>query len=348
VAALQRTNIRLGLPSKGRMSEDTMQLLADCQLNVKKPNPRQYLGNMSNMPQVEVWFQRATDVVRKMVTRDIDIGIVGYDMLEEIAGDQMSDLVVIHDELRFGACHLALAVPTFGDFAEVNSVDELKTMTWTEERPLRVITGYTSLAQRFFTAENGFPHAVILTADGALEAAPAMGTADMILDLVSTGTTLRENNLKQIEGGKLLMSEGCLVANRKAVAERPEVLAVAKEILERLEAHLRAQTQYEVTANIRATSKAECAQAIFDKTGHAGLQGPTINDVYTRGGEKYVAATVMVPSQELYPAIKELRAIGGSGIIVKPVTYIFDEEPLRWRKLLEELNIEAYSESDSD
>ena len=106
--------------------------------------------------------------------------------------------------------------------------------------------------------------------------------------------------------------------------------------------------QYEVTANIRATSKAECAQAIFDKTGHAGLQGPTINDVYTRGGEKYVAATVMVPSQELYPAIKELRAIGGSGIIVKPVTYIFDEEPLRWRKLLEELNIEAYSESDSD
>ena len=74
-----------------------------------------------------------------------------------------------------------------------------------------------------------------------MEAAPAMGTADMILDLVSTGTTLRENNLKQIEGGKLLMSEGCLVANRKAVAERPEVLAVGKEILERLEAHLRAQ-----------------------------------------------------------------------------------------------------------
>lgn len=223
---------------------------------------------------------------------------------------------------------------------QVNSVADLAAMGWSEERPLRVITGYTGLAKRFFTAENGFPHVVVSTADGALEAAPAMGTADMILDLVSTGVTLRENNLKQIEGGTLMESQGCLVANRKAITERPEVLQVAKEMLERLEAHLAAKSQYEVTANIRAASKAECAQAIFDKTQHGGLQGPTINDVYTRGGEKYVAATVMVPATELYDSIRELRSIGGSGIIVKPVTYIFDEEPLRWRKLLEELGID--------
>lgn len=68
-----------------------------------------------------MWFQRATDVVRKMVARDIDIGIVGYDMLEEIAGEQMDDLVVVHDALEFGGCHLALAVPVSGQFAEVRA-----------------------------------------------------------------------------------------------------------------------------------------------------------------------------------------------------------------------------------
>jgi ATP phosphoribosyltransferase len=72
----------------------------------------------------------------------------------------------------------------------------------------------------------GFEHVVLLSADGALEAAPAMGSADIILDLISTGVTLRENNLKELEGGKIIESQGVLVGNRRALLERPGLLEV--------------------------------------------------------------------------------------------------------------------------
>lgn len=76
---------------------------------------------------------------------------------------------------------------------------------WSERRPMRVATGYSNIARKFFD-ENKFEHVVLLGGDGALEAAPAMGSADIILDLVSTGITLRENNLKQLDGGKVKFS----------------------------------------------------------------------------------------------------------------------------------------------
>ena len=98
----------MGIPSKGRMAEDTQGLLKSCQLSVRKLNPRQYAAEIPNVPGMEVWFQRATDVVRKLLTGDVDIGIVGYDMLREI-GNEDEDLVIVHDALGFGGCHLAVA-----------------------------------------------------------------------------------------------------------------------------------------------------------------------------------------------------------------------------------------------
>lgn len=236
----ERTTIRLALPSKGRMAEDTLGLMKDCQLSVRKLNPRQYIADISELKNVEVWFQRASDVVRKLKTGDVDMGIVGYDMLREY-GEDDEDLIVVHDALGFGQCHLAIGIPTYGIFENINSLSELAAMPlWTEDRPLRVVTGYTYLGKKFLE-EHGFKHVELSTADGALEAAPAMGTADAILDLVSSGTTLRENNLKEISGGAVLSSQGVFVANKKVLLERKEVLDVAHEMLERFEAHLTAQ-----------------------------------------------------------------------------------------------------------
>ncbi|KAG2429422.1 hypothetical protein HYH02_014077 [Chlamydomonas schloesseri] len=184
--AAPRDALRMGLPSKGRMAEDTQQLLKDCALSVYKPNPRQYVAKIPQIPGLEVWFQRASDVVRKLRYGDIDLGIVGADMFAELAdGDE--DLVVCHEALGFGQCHLALGVPMTGKFADVTSLDKLRAMPdWTAESPLRVVTGYHNIAKRFF-AQNGFKHVVLLSADGALEAAPAMGSADIILDLSICG-----------------------------------------------------------------------------------------------------------------------------------------------------------------
>ena len=141
------------------------------------------------MPQLEVWFQRASDVVRKLSYGDMDLGIVGMDMFAELSHDD-PDLVVVHDALDFGHCHLGLGVPMGGKFADINTLDQLHSMPeWSESNPLRVVTGYQNVARKFFQ-EKGFEHVVLLSADGALEAAPLMGSADIILDLVSTGAQL--------------------------------------------------------------------------------------------------------------------------------------------------------------
>ncbi len=149
------------------------------------------------MPQLEVWFQRASDVVRKLSYGDFDLGIVGLDMFAELShGDP--DLVVVHDALDFGHCHLGLGVPMGGKFADISTLIQLRSMPeWSESNPLRVVTGYQNVARKFFQ-EQAFEHVVLLSADGALEAAPLMGSADIILDLVSTGDHLA-NFLGRVE-----------------------------------------------------------------------------------------------------------------------------------------------------
>ncbi|MCO5579624.1 hypothetical protein L7F22_033481 [Adiantum nelumboides] len=336
----ERLVVRLALPSKGRMADDTINLLKDCQLSVQKPNPRQYIASISSLPGLEVWFQRASDVVRKLRTGDVDLGIVGYDMVCEY-GQGDDDLIVVHDALEFGECHLAVAVPTYGIFANVSSMAELASMPqWSPDRPLRIITGYTHLGQQFIE-KNGLKHVQLLTADGALEAAPAMGTADAILDLVSSGTTLRENNLKQVDGGTVLKSQGVLVASKRSLLHRETALEKTHEILERLEAHLRAKGQFTITANMRGNSREEVADRILKNTDFHGLQGPTISPVYSKANgnvqEDFYAIVICVTKNCLYDAVKQLRKLGGSGVLVSPLTYIFDEEPPRWRQLLNRL-----------
>mmetsp|Transcript_19994 Transcript_19994/g.49651 ORF Transcript_19994/g.49651 Transcript_19994/m.49651 type:complete len:428 (-) Transcript_19994:7-1290(-) len=342
-----RDSIRMGIPSKGRMAEDTMDLLDECQLKVRKINPRQYAAEIPNVPGMEVWFQRATDVVRKLISGDIDIGIVGYDMLREI-GNEDEDLVVVHDALGFGGCHLAVAVPN--SWEDVNSLRDLLSDTrWSKERPLRVVTAYMNLAEQFFK-DQGFDNVELSTADGALEAAPAMGAADCILDLVSSGTTLRENNLKQIDGGRVLESQGVLVASRTALLNRPGTLEIIHEILERFEAHLRAEGLFMVTANVRGSSAEEVATSLAKNGSQLlrGLQGPTVSPIYTPSADgspskegSFYAVSLGVPKSRIYETVKEIRKEGGSGVLVFPLTYAFDEEPPRWNALVNNLGLDA-------
>ncbi|MEW5308878.1 MAG: hypothetical protein WDW38_000802 [Sanguina aurantia] len=338
---------------------------------------------LERIPAIEVWFQRASDVVRKMGTGDLDLGIVGYDMFSELAfGD--SNLVVVHEALNFGKCHLGLGIPLTGKFANISSLEALKAMPeWTAATPLRVVTGYFNIANRFFK-DNGFEHVVLLSADGALEASPAMGSADIIFDLVSTGVTLRENNLKEISGGTVMQSQGILVANKKALMERPGLLHVVHELIERFDGHLKAEQYYSVVANMRGDSAEEVATLLLSAPGAAGpaaqgfssgsqpgshsgprpvaglhqsgrsdptaQPGPTISPVFnvdksTDTGicHGFYAATICVKKKALYASVKVLQKLGGSGVLVMPMTYIFDEEPARWRALLLSLGLDEHS-----
>ncbi|GAV86507.1 HisG domain-containing protein/HisG_C domain-containing protein [Cephalotus follicularis] len=341
-AVSERSEIRLGLPSKGRMATDTLDLLRDCQLSVKQVNPRQYVAQIPQISNLEVWFQRPKDIVRKILSGDLDLGIVGFDTLSEY-GQGNEELVLVHDALEYGDCHLSIAIPKYGIFENINSLKELAQMPqWTDEKPLRVATGFTYLGPKFMK-ENGLKHVTFSTADGALEAAPAMGIADAILDLVSSGTTLRENNLKEIEGGVVLESQAVLVASKKSLVQRKGVLDTTHEILERLEAHLRALGQFTVIANMRGSSPEEVAERVLSQPSLSGLQGPTISPVMCKRDGKvaadYYAIVICVPKKDLYESVQQLRAVGGSGVLISPVTYIFDEETPRWRQLLSKLGI---------
>lgn len=335
----ERRKIRLALASKGRMQTDTLAFLGDCGLRVTQLNPRQYVAEMPAIPELEIWFQRSADIVRKVRYGDVSLGITGFDSLAEYRGDG-DEIIVLHDTLGFGGCRLVLAVPDGWD--DVTSVDDLAVVARrraAEGHPLRVGTKYEQLVTHFL-AEQGIERCELIRAEGALEAGPHMGYVDLIADLTASGITLRENRLKQIDGGTLLTSEACLIGNRQALKNQPEALMVAKQLLEFIEAHLRATGYHAIIANIQGESPEAVAQKVLSQPDLAGLQGPTISPVYLRAPDvrDWYAISIIVRKQRLVQAVGQLRAIGGSGVVVTPATYIFEDEPVTYRKLLAELD----------
>jgi len=324
--------IRLSLPSKGRLEIDALEFLAAAGLRVFKPNPRQYQANIPALPELGVIFQRPSDIVVSVRQGSVDFGITGLDVIEEKRGLN-GDILILHDTLGFGHCSLALAVPE--SWEEVTDVSSLQNYAGRLDRPLRVATKFPVLTQRFLE-QCSIPHSLI-SAEGTLETAPTIGYADMISDLVSSGQTLKDNRLRALLDGVIQPSQAALIANRKALRSNPEVLEMARRLLEYIEAHLRAQDNLLVTANMRGESPEAIAQKIFSQTNVGGLQGPTISPVVVRDGGKWYSVSVVVHSDRLPQAIIELRAIGGSGIIVSPVTYIFEEEPPRYKAMLDAL-----------
>jgi ATP phosphoribosyltransferase len=264
----------------------------------------------------------------------MDFGITGLDMIEEKRGDT-DDILILHDNLGFGGCALTLAVPE--NWKAVTDVESLRKYASSLEGKLRVATKFPNLTEKFLS-KNKIDH-VLITAEGTLESAPTIGYADMISDLVSSGQTLLDNRLRPLPDGVIQRSQAVLIANRKALQTRPEVLEMGRRLLEYIEAHMRAEDNLLVIANMRGESVQAITDKIFTQTSVGGLQGPTISPIGVRNGEpSWYAVTVVVRRDQLPRAISELRLIGGSGIIVSPITYIFEEEPPRYKAMLAALN----------
>jgi ATP phosphoribosyltransferase len=300
---------------------------------VFKPNPRQYQADVPAFPDLSIIFQRPGDIVVSVRQGTVDFGITGLDVIEEKRG-QNGDILIMHDSLGFGACALTLAIPEAWE--AVKDIGSLKEFSRSLQRPLRVATRFPVLTERFLD-QHQITHALI-AAEGTLETAPTIGYADIISDLVSSGQTLKDNRLRPLPDGVIHRSQAALIANRKTLQTRPEALEMGRRLLEYIEAHLRAEGNLLVTANMRGESPEAIAQKMFTQTTVGGLQGPTISPVVVRDAEsKWYSVTVVVRRDRLPQAITELRAIGGSGIIVSPVTYIFEEEPPRYKAMLEAL-----------
>jgi ATP phosphoribosyltransferase len=343
---MERADIRLALPSKGILQEGAMTFLDACGLKVFRPNPRQYAATIPSMPDVTVLFQRPGDIVTSVQSGSLEFGITGLDVLAEKTaagfenGNGASDVLVIHDALRFGPCSLNLAVP---ESAPAQSVGDLAGWAQSIGRPLRVATKFPHLTRQFLQLSDVGSFKLVQV-EGTLEIAPAMGNADLICDLVSSGITMRDNHLRSLKDGVVLHSQAVLIGNRPALRERPEVLAAARYLLEYIEGHLRGTGSYLITANIRGDSAEAIAGLMFEQATIGGLQGPTIAPVvvreHLRSDTNWYAVNIVVRRDKLFESVNELRAIGGSGVVVVPCTYIFDEEPARYQAMLSALQSE--------
>ncbi|MEA3349744.1 MAG: ATP phosphoribosyltransferase [Chloroflexota bacterium] len=332
----QRSDIRLALPSKGRLAEDTLNLLANAGMQVYKPNPRQYQATIPSIPDLTVLFQRAGDIAVSVHDGTVDFGITGWDVVAEKSTN--GEVLTMHRQLGFGFCTLNVIVSE--SWTHVQRMSDLNAKQAELSRPLRVATKFPHLTCTFFENHN-LGDVNLITAEGTLEIAPTIGYTDLIVDLVSTGTTLQANRLRPLDDGQILASQACLVANRSALKSRPEVLAVARQLLEFIVAHLRAKDNVAVFANIRGETPQFIAKRIFAKDVIGGLQGPTIAPVITRADDNnWHAVNIVVRKDQLAQAITELRSIGGSGVIVTPVAYIFEEEPQAYTDMLEALQMQ--------
>jgi ATP phosphoribosyltransferase len=331
------TTLRVALPSKGQLEESTLSFLARCGMRVSKTNPRQYMARMPAFPAVEVLFQRPTDIFAKVRDGDVSIGVTGYDIVAEGRTDG-DEIVVLYQDLGYGGCDLVLATPE--GWLDVNCTAELADLALSMResgRRLRVATKYPSLVREFLHRK-GITQFSLVEAQGAMEAAPRIGYADMIADITATGTTLRENRLKQLDDGAILHSEACLIGNRADLLGRDDVLLLARQMLERIEAYERGQRYQSVLANIDC---AEPAQLMIEIARHpviAGLRGPAIAPIYDVNGDcSALTISVVVREDQMNEALEKFRQIGSTEVIVSPVTYIFRQTSSAFETLLEAL-----------
>jgi len=330
----------IALPSKGAIAEPTRSFLRDCGLKVHKPNERQYVGSIPTLPGLNVLFQRVKDVAYKVADGTAQLGITGLDVVHEQDHDTIH---IIHDKLGYGHCDLVVAVPeswvdveTMADFAEVSH-------HFREEkgRNIRIATTFTHSTRKYLH-QQGIHHFNLVKADGAIEAAPTIGYADCIVDLTATGTTLRENHLKMLKDGVIVESQACLIGNRAALQNDPELLELVRLMTEYIDAAQNGRQYYQVTVNIRGSQPAEIAEKIVSNPITRGLLGPTIAPIYGSNlpdGDSWHTVTIIVGQKNLLNAMEHLRAAGGKQVIAVPVRYIFLDQSSTYTALVEALGL---------
>ena len=209
--------ITIGLPSKGRMKDDCQAIFERAGMKiVAVGNDRSYRGRVEGMDDIEIAFLSASEIAREIGAGTVDFGVTGEDLIREGLAEA-DKRVEICARLGFGHADVVVAVPeiwldvdTMADLGDVAA--DFRTR---HGRRLTIATKYWRLTQQFFSSQHGIQLYRIVESLGATEGAPAAGQADIIVDITSTGSTLKANHLKILSDGVILRSEACLVRARK-------------------------------------------------------------------------------------------------------------------------------------
>ena len=230
----------LAVPSKGRLEQDTAKLFDAAGMALKRDASRGYGGTIAGLDNLRVEYVSAGEIATRLAAGDVHLGITGEDLLRETI-PYMKSAVQLLAPLGFGRADVVVAVPDgWVDVETMFDLSFVATQFYEKHgRPLRVATKYTYLAARFLGG-----HAIdnfrLVQSAGATEAAPNAGLAEVIVDITSTGATLKDNDLRVPKDGVILQSEANLAAALKADWS-PQVLETAKRLLARLVAYQKAQ-----------------------------------------------------------------------------------------------------------
>jgi len=213
--------INIGLPSKGRLKHDTINIFKKNKLNIYSARgERDLFGYIKKIPNVKIIYLHARECIEQLSLGNIDIGFSGYDLLKE-SEINVQNKILINKKYDYGKANLVLAIPdlwidvqTLLDLDEV--ADEFKKK---KKRLLRVATKYPNLTRQFLYSK-GVTQFRLVQSLGSTEVAPFTGTAEIISDITSTGATLKANNLRILKDGKILKSQACLMISKKSLNKK--------------------------------------------------------------------------------------------------------------------------------
>jgi ATP phosphoribosyltransferase len=211
------TKLLIAVPSKGRLKDQAADLFAKAGMALRsKGHERFYRGTLEGVDGVEVVFTSAAEIVHELKSGRVHLGVTGEDLIRETLAD-VDGSVEFLAPLGFGRANVVVAVPDcWIDVARMNDLEDVAAQfAGVHGRRLRVATKYMNLTRRFF-ARQGVASYRIVESVGATEATPAAGTAELVVDITTTGTTLRANHLKELEDGLILKSQAHLFASRAA------------------------------------------------------------------------------------------------------------------------------------
>lgn len=277
--------LKLAVQKSGRLHEDSMRLLKECGIDISN-GANKLKTEASNFP-LQVFFLRDDDIPQYVEDGVADIGIVGENVVYE--KNKSVDLV---ERLGFGKCRLSIAVVRGEKYDSVQSLEGR-----------RIATSYPWLTEQFLKANS--VTAEIHEISGSVEIAPGIGLADAICDLVSSGSTLLTNGLKEVE--TILKSEAILVRNKKFTEEQLQILG---RLLFRIHAVKKAKNNKYILLNAPNDKLAEIISLL------PGMKSPTVLPLADEG---WSSVHSVLSEEEFWDKIEQLKAAGAQGILVVPI-----------------------------
>jgi ATP phosphoribosyltransferase len=313
----------LAVPSKGRLQENAHAFFARAGLALRQPRgARDYRGTVADLDAVEVAYLSSAEIVAQLAQGSIHLGVAGEDLVRESIPDAEQRAVFL-DRLGFGEANVVVAVPqAWIDVRSMADLDDVATaFRLRHDRKLRVATKYVNLTRTFFSSHNIIDYRIVESA-GATEGAPAAGTAELIVDITTTGATLAANGLKVVDDGIILRSQANLIAARRAAWSEPQ-RETARLILDRIAAERRARLYCEVRTRFPGCDDALLAEA-KDRFGVvAPYGGPTSSGMLT----------LHCPPDTLHALASLLRERGADAVTVANIEYVFGRDNPLFEKL---------------